>query len=134
MLFADDIMLVAKTKEEVKNKLEEWRKVLEIKGLRISRTKNAYLRCDFCGTLPNAEPEVSIGEDVVTSTTKYRYLGSIFQSNGEIDGDDTHQIQAGWLKWRAATGLLCDRKFPSRLKGKFYRVAIRSVLLYGTEC
>ena len=98
MLFADDIMLVAKTKEEVKNKLEEWRKVLEIKGLRISRTKNAYLRCDFCGTLPNAEPEVSIGEDVVTSTTKYRYLGSTIQNNEEIDGDVTLRIQAGWLK------------------------------------
>ena len=30
--------------------------------------------------------------------------------------------------------MLCDKKFPSRLKGKFYRVAIRPVLLYGTEC
>ena len=30
--------------------------------------------------------------------------------------------------------MLCDKKFPSRLKGKFYRVAIRPTLLYGTEC
>ena len=29
--------------------------------------------------------------------------------------------------------VFCDRKFPSRLKGKFYRVAIDSVLLYETE-
>ena len=38
----------------------------------------------------------------------------------------------GWLKWRAAIEVLCDRKFPSRLKVKFYRVAIRPALLYGT--
>ena len=49
MLFADDIMLVAKTKEEVNNKLEEWRAVLEVRGLRISRLKTKYLRCNFCG-------------------------------------------------------------------------------------
>ena len=30
--------------------------------------------------------------------------------------------------------MLCDKKFPTRLKGKFYRVAIRPALLYGTEC
>ena len=50
MIFADDIVLVAKTREEVSNKLDEWRKVLEGKGLRISRTKTEYLRCDFSGT------------------------------------------------------------------------------------
>ena len=77
---------------------------------------------------------MTIGEDIVASTKKFKYLGSIIQSNGEIDGDVTHRIQAGWYKWRAATGVLCDRKFPIRLKDKFYRVAIRPALLYGTEC
>ncbi|XP_057543361.1 uncharacterized protein LOC130821591 [Amaranthus tricolor] len=52
MIFADDIVLVAKTREEVSNKLDEWREALEGKGLRISRTKTEYLRCDFSGTSP----------------------------------------------------------------------------------
>ena len=43
MLFADDIVLVAETREEVSNKLDEWREALEGKGLRISRTKTEYL-------------------------------------------------------------------------------------------
>ena len=71
---------------------------------------------------------------MVASTDKFKYLRSIIQSNGEIDEDVTHRIQAGWLKWRAATRMLCNRKFPVRLKGKFYIVAIRPALLYGTEC
>ena len=29
--------------------------------------------------------------------------------------------------------MLCDKKFPRRLKGKFYHVAIRLALLYGIE-
>ena len=30
--------------------------------------------------------------------------------------------------------VLCDKKFPIKLKGKFYRCAIRPALLYGSEC
>jgi len=45
-----------------------------------------------------------------------------------------HRIQAGWLKWRRASRVLCDKKVPLKLKGKFYRTAVRPALLYGTEC
>ena len=100
ILFADDIVLVAETKEEVRNKLEEWREVLESKGMRISHTKTEYLRCDFSGTSPVGEPKVSIGEEVVTSTSIWDL---IIQSNGEIDGNVTYYIQTVWLKWRVAT-------------------------------
>ncbi|XP_057532812.1 uncharacterized protein LOC130810692 [Amaranthus tricolor] len=90
--------------------------------------------CDFSGTSPVGETKVSINDTVVKSTTRYKYLGSIIQRDGEIDGDIKHRIQAGWLKWRAATAVLCDRNFPSKLKGKFYRTTIRPALLYRTEC
>ena len=99
MLFADDIVLVAETRDEVSNKLDEWSEALEGKVLRISHTKIEFLHCDFSGTAPVGEPEVSIDEAVVKSTTKYKYLGLIIQRDGEIDGDVNHRIQAGWLKW-----------------------------------
>ena len=56
------------------------------------------------------------------------------RDHGEINSDVNNRIQAGWLKWRSATGVLCDRNIPLLLKRKFYRTAIRSALLYGTEC
>ncbi|KAH1206127.1 Craniofacial development protein 2 [Glycine max] len=56
------------------------------------------------------------------------------QDDGEIEGDVNHRIQAGWMKWRKASGVLCDAKVPIKLKGKFYRTAIRPAILYGTEC
>jgi len=64
----------------------------------------------------------------------FKYLGSIIQKDGEIDSDVNYKIQAGWLKWRSATGVLCDRNIPLWLKEKFYQTAIRPALLYGTEC
>ncbi|GKC86014.1 zinc finger CCCH domain-containing protein 6 [Tanacetum coccineum] len=53
--------------------------------------------------------------------------------SGRIEDDVTHRIQVGWLKWRAATGILCDQKVLLKLKGKFYRVAIRLAMLYGVR-
>ncbi|CAL5373127.1 unnamed protein product [Camellia sinensis] len=53
---------------------------------------------------------------------------------GEIDADLAHRIKAGWCKWRSASGVLCDKRIPTGLKGKFYRTAIRPAMLYGTEC
>ena len=63
--------------------------------MRISHTKTEYLRCDFSGTSPVGETKVSIDDTVVKSTTRYKYLGSIIQKDGEIDGDIKHRIQAG---------------------------------------
>ena len=38
------------------------------------------------------------------------------------------------LDGKRASGVLCDRRRPLKLKGKFYRTAIRPAMLYGTEC
>ena len=58
----------------------------------------------------------------------------ILQENGGIDKDVTHRIQVGWNKWRNAFSILCDRKVPLKVKGKFYKIAIRPAMLYGADC
>ena len=77
---------------------------------------------------------VRIGDTEVPTSGRFRYLGSILQRDGRIDEDVRHRIQARWSKWRSATRVLCDRKVSEKLKGKFYRTAIRPAMLYGTEC
>ena len=64
----------------------------------------------------------------------FRYLRSIITTAGEIDANVAHRIKARWYKWRSTSGVLCDKRIPTRLKGKFYRTAIRPAMLYGTEC
>jgi hypothetical protein len=49
------------------------------------------------------------------------------------DGPFFHRIKANWLKWRQASGVLCDPRVPLNLKSKFYRTAIRPTMLYGAE-
>jgi hypothetical protein len=38
------------------------------------------------------------------------------------------------MKWRQASGVLCGKRVPQKLKGKFYMTAIRLAMLYGAEC
>ena len=77
---------------------------------------------------------VRLDGQAIPMSSHFKYLGSIIQKDGEIDSDVNHRIQAGWLKWRSATGVLCDRNILLWLKGKFYRTAIKPALLYDTEC
>jgi hypothetical protein len=71
---------------------------------------------------------------VVPKKDTFRYLGSMLQKNEDIDEDVSHIIKAGWLKWRQASSVLCDPTVPLKLKDKFYRTAIRPVMLYEAEC
>lgn len=41
--------------------------------------------------------------------------------------DVNHKIKGGWMKWREALGILCDKKVPMRLKDKFYRNVVRFI-------
>ncbi|XP_065881565.1 uncharacterized protein [Euphorbia lathyris] len=134
MLFADDIVLVDETKEGVERKLELWRQTLESRGFKLSRSKTEYLECKFSGHRSREAGTITLDGRVVQVSDCFRYLGSIIQMDGEVDGDVAHRIKAGWSKWKSATSFLCDPNMPNRLKGKFYRTAIRPALLYGTEC
>ncbi|KAI3801889.1 hypothetical protein L1987_30006 [Smallanthus sonchifolius] len=92
MLFADDIVLIAESKETLNNRLKEWRTVLEHKGLKISRSKTEYLHCNFSGANVDEETQISIEGGVVPKTLKFKYLGSVIQSNGDIDNDVVHRV------------------------------------------
>ena len=133
MLFADDVVLIDESRAAVDTKLELWRRTLETKGFRLSRTKTEYMKCEFSsGRSENGD--ISLDGLTVPKNDTFRYLGSMLQSDGDIDADVSHRIKAGWMKWRQASGVLCDSKVPQRLKGKFYRTAIRPAMLYGAEC
>jgi hypothetical protein len=130
MLFADDVVLIEESRCGVLQKLELWRQTLEAKGFRLSRSKAEYMKCDF-SAMGYEDGDVSLDGQVVPKKDTFCYLGSMLQKEGDIDEDVSHRIKAGWLKWRQGAGVLCDPWVPHKLKGKFYRTAIRPAMLYG---
>ena len=77
---------------------------------------------------------MSLEGQVVPKKNSFRYLGSMLQRDGDIDADVSHRIKAGQIKWQQASSILYDKWVPQKLKGKFYRTAIRPAMLYGAEC
>lgn len=45
----------------------------------------------------------------------FKYIWLIIQGNRKIDDDVTHRIGARWMKWKLASGILCDKKVLSRI-------------------
>ncbi|KAG5631776.1 hypothetical protein H5410_003493 [Solanum commersonii] len=119
MLFADDIVLIDETRDRVDVRLEVWRQALESKGFRLSRTKTEYLRCNFSDVVEEADVGVRLAAQIIPKRESFRYLGSVIQESGDIDDDVTHRIGVAWMKWRLASGVLCDKKIPPRLKGAY---------------
>jgi hypothetical protein len=123
MLFADDVVLVDGSRMGVYEKLELWRQTLEAKSFRLSRSKIEYLKCDF-GATTQEEVDVRLDGLEIPKKDIFRYLGSMLQKDGDIDEDVSHRIKVVWLKWRQASGVMCDPRVPLKLKDKFYRTAI----------
>ena len=69
------------------------------------------MHCNFSEGKKDMEG-VSLEGVVISQSNHFKYLGSIIQKDGRCEEDISHRIKAGWLKWRQASGVLCDRKIP----------------------
>ena len=100
---------VASEKNRLKKNLEEWRRAMQDRGLKINR-KNCIPEAEFqYGNLD--------GNAV----------------NEDLDADMTYRIQSGWNNWNRVSWVLCDRRKRKRFNGKVYKTVVRPAMVYGVE-
>ena len=97
MLFADDMMVIADTAEELTEMLEKVREALEGKGLKVNRTKTEYMECKW-EKGQGAVGDVRIQGKSIKKVGEYKYLESVVQEDGEINREVEARMQAGWRK------------------------------------
>ena len=86
MLFADDIVLSRQNYRELEEDLEIWRKALERRDLKVSRSKTEYLR------VRDGE-ELKLQGEKVKRAKNFKYLGSTVSSDGRCEEEVRKRIQ-----------------------------------------
>ncbi|KAK6762979.1 hypothetical protein RB195_023618 [Necator americanus] len=130
LLFADDVMLASESRDDLQKQVQSWMDQLQQYGLRLNTSKTEYMECG-----PRIEDgSIRVDGTELNKVNCFKHLGSKVTSTGDIDQEGRARVNAAWMKWKMATGVLCDRKVPVRLKSKIYRTVVRPVALYGCEC
>lgn len=56
------------------------------------------MECKFKKIISISNIEKKVGDPDIPQVIWFKYLGSITQNDGEIEGNVNHRIQAEWLK------------------------------------
>lgn len=118
VLWTNDIVLVDEHKKVNLAKLGFCGHELELRDLRVSWGKEEHTECHLSTEEPS-RVAMRFGDKESWSSKCFRYLGILFQRDGDIDQYVMHKIQCGWLKCTSANGVLCDREVPLMLARKF---------------
>ncbi|KAK6743227.1 hypothetical protein RB195_010468 [Necator americanus] len=129
LLSADDVMLASESRDDLQKQVQSWKDQLQQYGLRLNTSKTEYMECG-----PRIEDgSIRVDGTELNKVNCFKYFGSKVTSIGNIDQEVRARVNAAWMKWKMATGVLCDKKVPVRLKSKIYRTVVRPVALYGCE-
>ena len=66
--------------------------------------------------------------------TSFKYLGSLFTSEGGSQADVNNRNRIGGMKSKEVSGVMCDRKMPVELKDKVFKTIFRPAVTYDSEC
>ena len=79
----------------------------------MSRSKTEYLKA---GDVDDGE-ELKLQKEKLKRAKNFKYLGSTISSDRRCEAEVKRRIQAGWMSWKKASGIPCDRKLSVRVKG-----------------
>ena len=133
MLFANDLVVCDESRERTEERLENWRGCLEEAGLKVSRAKPEHLPPPGIRQPIRMKEYEGDGLTDLPSVTTFKYLGTTIDQEGGCEKEVAKRIEKAWNRWRELTGVLCDKKIPTKLKVLLYKTSVRPILMYGNE-
>jgi len=130
LLFADDLVVMADTEDQLQERWQRWQIGMEKVGLKVNTKKTEVMVSSRNRTRIKITDRN--GEEL-NQVDKFKYLGTTLSEEGGSEMAVRARITAAWNKWRQCSGVLYDRKMPRKLKVKIYNTVIRPVLTYGAE-
>ena len=130
LLFADDLVIIAETQEELQRRWLKWEERMASQGLKVNTSKTEVLVSST--QRKNINIKDSKGE-TLNQVQSFKYLGSVVHEEGGSTHAVKARVTAAWSKWNDISRVIGDRRMPKKLKVRLYETVIRPVLTYGGE-
>jgi hypothetical protein len=132
-VYADDVVLVTRTKQALVNTLQKLKQKAEKYGLVINQNKTKYMRHTRMQTY-GKEIEIE-KEGMKTEEVKnVKYLGTTVTKDNLIEEEIKERIENGNQAFLANKMIFQSKLISKKSKIKLYKVLIRPVVVYGSEC
>lgn len=128
--YADDILIIARNKDILKNTFKKLKETAQTTGLEINRVKTKYMLRSY---KHQHVPNLIIDDTVYESVKEFKYLGIYLSSHGDTTVAIQDRIQSANRTWFLHLNLFKSSLLSKKLKLSLYRTLIRPVLTYGCE-
>lgn len=126
--YADDIAVLATSRNELEKMLDELDEEASKSGLIISRKKTCWLT-----TEKDCTDEIKIKGVKIEKVTEFNYLGSMLAANGSTEPEVDRRIRLGWAAFYADNELYKNGAIPMEMRRKLYNCKVLPALAYGLE-
>ena len=106
MMYADDLAIIAESKQDLQEVLEEWKGVFKKHGLRMSLEKTEVMWVGH----QREDLNIRLDGKEIKQVYGVVYLGEMVMEDGQSAAEVRCQTQAGADVWRKVEGVMLDKK------------------------
>ena len=128
LIFADDIVLVAKSPEELESMLTDIHLASKPVGLSMNLNKTKVMLNETTIT-----STVTVDGNVIEKVDKYVYLGKTMTQAGDLLPEIKRHIALGWAAFSKVANIMKSRKARMKIKRKIHNEYVLPVMVYGSE-
>jgi hypothetical protein len=132
-LYADDLVLLAETKQKLHDSLRLFDTLMTRAGMELSISKTKTLRSTISCDSESLNFDLG-SRGIVNEVSEFKYLGSIVSAEGSLSSEISSRIaKAGGAFAVLKRSVFSVRSISREVKLKVYSASVLSVLLYGCE-
>ena len=128
LYFADDQAVIAEDQDDLSYMVKKLDKYYQQAGLTINMEKSEYI---VVGN--EAIENLQLDGKHIVGVSQCKYLGAIFNKNGNSNEEITQRIIKGRNMIRALNSILCDKNMKKETKKRMYESLVKPTITYGSE-
>ena len=128
LIFADDIVLVAKSPQELESMLTDIHLASKPVGLSMNLSKTKVMLNETFIT-----STVTVDGNVIEKVARYVYLGKTVTQAGDLLPEIKRRIALGWAAFSKVANIMKSRKARMNIKRKTHNEYVLPVMVYGSE-